>query len=175
MQFYTDLLGSEVRGVEHLFPQGARLDDSQFVQLVAAPSREDVRKAVFAIGVNKFPDPDGLGSLFFRSAWGDVGEDVVEAVMEFFHRGRLLWDFNNTFIALIPKVDAPTRVSDFRPISCCNVLLKVIMKIRTQKVKDVMSDLISYCQCAFRGYGRADNSPHCTIKVDIHKTFDSIS
>ena len=26
-----------------------------------------------------------------------------------------------------------------------------------------------------RGYGRADNSPRCTIKVDLHKAFDSIS
>ena len=26
-----------------------------------------------------------------------------------------------------------------------------------------------------RGYGRADNSPRCTIKVDHHKTFNSIS
>ena len=68
----------------------------------------------------------------------------------------------------------------------------MITKILTQKVKGVMSDLISYCQSAFvlgrsmfhnitvanevvRGYGRADNSPHCTIKVDLHKTFDSIS
>ena len=37
----------------------------------------------------------------------------MEAVMKFFLRGRLLRDFNNTFIALIPKVDAPTLVSDF--------------------------------------------------------------
>ena len=69
----------------------------------------------------------------------------MEAVLEFFRRGRLLLDFNNTFIALIPKVDAPSRVSDFRPISCCNVLLKVITKILTSKVKGVMSALISDC------------------------------
>ena len=89
-------------------------------------------------------------------------------------------------------MDTPTWVSDYRPISCCNVLLKVITKILIQKVKGVMSDLISDCQGAFvpgrsmfhnitvanevvRGYYRADNSPRCTIKVDLHKGFDSIS
>ena len=67
----------------------------------------------------------------------------------------------------------------------------MITKILTQKVKSVMSDLISDCQGAFilghsifhnitvanevvRGYSRADNSPRCTIKVDLRKAFDSI-
>ena len=55
-----------------------------------------------------------------------------------------------------------------------------------------MSPLVSDCQGAFvpgrsmfhnivvaneivRGYGRGNNSPRCTIKVDMHKAFDSIS
>ena len=38
---------------------------------------------------------------------------MVEVVVELFRRGPLLRDFINTFIALISKVDAPSRVSDF--------------------------------------------------------------
>ena len=82
------------------------------------PSIEDIRKAVFSIGVNKSLGSDWFGSLFFRDSWDGVRDDVVAAVMEFFHSGRLLKDFSRTFIALIPKVAGPTFVKDFRPISC---------------------------------------------------------
>ena len=74
-----------------------------------------------------------------------VGEDVAAAVSEFFQQGHLLKDFNNTFIALIPKVANPTFVKDFRPISCCNVMLKVITKILAKRVKEVMCSLVSDC------------------------------
>ena len=147
---------------------------------------------MFSIGVNKSPGPDEFGSLFFRDSWDVVRDDVVVAVQEFFRCGRLLRDFNTTFIALIPKVSNPTFIKDFHPISCCNVMLKIITKLLAKKVRQVISPLVSDCQGAFvpgssmfhnivvaneivRGYGRGNNSPRCTIKVDQHKAFDSIS
>ena len=68
----------------------------------------------------------------------------------------------------------------------------MITKILARRVKFVLGCLVSDCQGAFilgrsmfhniivanevvRGYGRSHNSPRCTIKVDLHKAFDSIS
>nr|GEZ34524.1 hypothetical protein [Tanacetum cinerariifolium] len=37
-------------------------------------------------------------------------------------------EINATVISLVPKVAAPSKVSDYRPIACCNVIYKIISK-----------------------------------------------
>nr|GFC38336.1 reverse transcriptase domain, reverse transcriptase zinc-binding domain protein [Tanacetum cinerariifolium] len=70
-----------------------------------------------------------------------IGVDVIKAVKEFFTNGRLLKELNHTIIALIPKVNTPARVTDYRPISCCNVLFKCISKIIANRLKDSLKRL----------------------------------
>ncbi|GJQ89049.1 hypothetical protein Tco_0000188 [Tanacetum coccineum] len=83
-----------------------------------------------------------------------IGPDVTRAVCEFFINGRLLRELNHTIIALIPKVNSPARVNDYRPISCCNVLFKCISKIIANRLKDSLK--------------------RCAFKVDIQKTYDTV-
>lgn len=92
------------------------------------PVMDDVRKALFSIGENKAPGPDGFTSCFFKKAWGLVGKDFSEAVIEVFVNGELLKQWNATFINLVPKVVNPTLVKDLRHISCCNTTLKIVTK-----------------------------------------------
>lgn len=49
---------------------------------------------------------------------------------------------NQTYIALIPKVKDPKHLSQFRPISLCNVLYKVIMSV-VNRLKHVIRVCIS--------------------------------
>lgn len=66
--------------------------------------------------------PDGYTSAFFKASWNIIGEDITNAILEFFKSGQLLKEINHTVMALLPKVSTPYKVTDFRPISCCNVL-----------------------------------------------------
>ena len=50
---------------------------------------------------------------------------------------------NSTFIALIPRKDNPGRFEDFRPISLCNCLYKIISKIIAKRLKGILSEHIS--------------------------------
>ena len=52
--------------------------------------------------------------------------DVCDVVQTFFHSGSLLKALNQTFIMFIPKIPNPEEVSNFRPISLCNVFYKII-------------------------------------------------
>jgi hypothetical protein len=49
---------------------------------------------------------------------------------------------NGSHILLVPKNDNAIRVSNFRPISLLNIYMKVITKILTNKVQQVIPRLI---------------------------------
>lgn len=56
---------------------------------------------------------------------------------------------NHTAIVLIPKVDQPTTLEEFRPISLCTVLYKVIAKCLANRLKPLLGDIISVNKSAF--------------------------
>ena len=168
-----------------------RCSDAQCGMLSRPVSDEEITKMVFAMPLSKSPGPDGYSIEFFRSAWSIVGPDVIAAVNEFFINDRLLKDFNNMAIALIPKVPQACKLGDFRPISCCNLIYKIISKIIFNRLKGVLQDNISLSQSAFlkgrslgenvlpsseliRDYGRTRCEKSSMLKVDIKKAFDTV-
>ncbi|KAL0451197.1 UNVERIFIED_CONTAM: Retrovirus-related Pol polyprotein from type-2 retrotransposable element R2DM [Sesamum latifolium] len=128
---------------------------------------------------------------FFKAAWPIIGDEVTKAVQDFFASGKLLRQINATLITLIPKVASPAVVGEFRPISCCNVIYKVIKKVIVQRLQLVLSKIESPTQNAFvpgrrisnnillaqelfSGYNRRDQPPRCAMKVDLRKAYDML-
>ncbi|GKA24782.1 hypothetical protein Tco_0710815 [Tanacetum coccineum] len=168
-----------------------RLDVNNANDIIRMVSDTEIKNAMFSMGNEKSPGPDGFTAAFFKEAWEIVGKDVILAVHEFFINGKLLKKMKHTIIALIPKVSPPVRVNDFRPISCCNVLFKCISKIIANRIKSSLKVLISPNQSAFvPGRSIADNilltqeimhnyhlnhgTPRCAFKVDIQKAYDMV-
>lgn len=152
----------------------------------------EIKGTIFAMPLSKSPGPDVYSVEFLRASWDTVGEDIIAAVAEFFRNGRLLKDLNTTTIVLIPKTSAACRLGDFRPISCCNLVYKVITKIIVNRLKPILQSSISRNQVAFlKGRSLGENGPlasklirnyrssscprRCMLKVDIKKAFDTIS
>ncbi|GKC86438.1 hypothetical protein Tco_1142155, partial [Tanacetum coccineum] len=117
--------------------------------MIRAMSDEEIRDAIFSMGDDKSPGPDG----FF----------------EFFINGVLLKELNHTIIALIPKVATPLKINDYRPISCCNVLFKCISMIISLRMKDSLLELLMHIYHLDRG------PPRCAFKVDIQKAYDTVN
>ena len=105
---------------------GPRLDTTLHPSLLANVTNDDIKKALFSIGNTKSPGPDGYSSLFFKHSWDVVGQDVCAAVRDFFQSGQLLKQINHSIIALVPKSAHVSTANDFRPLSCCNVVYKII-------------------------------------------------
>ncbi|KAK3204555.1 hypothetical protein Dsin_018601 [Dipteronia sinensis] len=82
-------------------------------------------------------------------------------------------------------------MKDFRPISCCNTLYKIIAKIIVNRIKPCLPDIISHFQSAFvagrcigdnillvqelmRNYHKGASFPKLALKVDLMKAFDMV-
>lgn len=64
---------------------------------------------------------------------------MLALALKFLNNGGLVEDINQTFILLIPKHKIATRVMEYRPISLCNVLDKIIAKTLANHLKQVLS------------------------------------
>ena len=78
-----------------------------------------------------------------------MGGDITNAVLVALNLGIILESINTTFISLIPKIQNPKKVSDFRPISFCNVFYKLISKVLVNRLKLVLPYVVSDSQSAF--------------------------
>ena len=76
-----------------------------------------------------------MNALFYQKFWHVEGEIVVNAILDFLNDGIMLPAINHTNIMLIPKVKNPEKMSDFRPISLCNVIYKIISKVLANRLK----------------------------------------
>ncbi|XP_022007438.1 uncharacterized protein LOC110906644 [Helianthus annuus] len=169
-----------------------RLSPQVAHHMIRQVSAEEVKRAMFGIGIDKAPGPDGYTAAFFKSAWPIVGNDVTCAIIDFFETGKLLRELNHTNIVLIPKIPTPSTVSDYRPIACCNVLYKCISKIIADRIKGALNDIVSINQSAFvpgrrisdnilltqelmHNYHRNVGPPRCAFKVDIQKAYDTVN
>jgi hypothetical protein len=74
---------------------------------------------------------------------------VIKAVQNFFTSGKLLKEMNSSFIVLIPKIQNPSVINHFRPISLCNTTYKIISKLLVDRLRAVLPSLISPAQSAF--------------------------
>lgn len=98
---------------------------------------------------SKSPSPDGMPPAFFQNYWHIIGDSITTAILNTLHLGELSPNINHTFIVLVPKKESPQKVSDYRLISLCNVIYKLISKIIANRLRNILPHLISKTQCAF--------------------------
>ena len=111
--------------------------------LEQVPSSEKIRPVVFEMDRDSAAGLDGYMGRFFSMAWPIVGDDVSRAICSFFYGADLPRAITATSIVLIPKIAHPQNFSQFRPISLCNFVNKVLSRILADRLATVLSRLIS--------------------------------
>ncbi|CAA7038023.1 unnamed protein product [Microthlaspi erraticum] len=117
--------------------------------LTRQATETEVREALFMMHPEKASGPDGMTALFFERSWHIVKLYVLRMVNNFLQSGTFDDRLNLTHICLIPKTGRPTRMTELRPISLCNVGYKIIFKVLCHRLKVLLPRLISETQSAF--------------------------
>ena len=117
-------------------------EDNQM--LVGVFSEEKIREAVWSCDSSKIPGPDGFNMGFIKFCWDFIKMDIMAAVKDFEDNGKWPRGSNASFLCLIPKVENPQQLGEFRPISLVGCLYKIISKALSLRLKKVISKAVSY-------------------------------
>ncbi|GJR61398.1 RNA-directed DNA polymerase, eukaryota, reverse transcriptase zinc-binding domain protein [Tanacetum coccineum] len=99
--------------------------------------------------IDKFPSMDLIQKA--RAKWDIEGDENTK----FFHglinqkRQNQMINANSSFFTLIPKVNNPTLITDFRPISLIGIHYKIIANILANRLSKVIDKIVSKEQSAF--------------------------
>ncbi|GKD23129.1 RNA-directed DNA polymerase, eukaryota [Tanacetum coccineum] len=122
-------------------------DDIQFLD--CSFTTLEIKEAVWDCGSAKSSGPDGFTFKFFKKHWDIVEHDVVSYVKDFEVSAHTPKGCNSSFITLVPKVEDPLTIGDFRPISLIGCQYKIIAKILARRLSRVVSSVIRDVQMAF--------------------------
>ena len=154
-------------------------------------TEKDLYKSLRSIQNDKSLGSDGLTKEFYEIFWDDLKEIFVNSVREAKEIGHLSTSQRQAIIKLIEKKDRDKRfIKNWRPISLLNVDSKIISKALSEKLKEVLPDLISSQQTAYvknRHIGENGRLISDIIEItkirkiggflvtmDIEKAFDSL-
>jgi hypothetical protein len=113
-------------------------------------SEEEIKAIISVAPKEKAPGPDGFIGAFFSSCWEIVKEDLINVIDQFYMLNQQSLHFlNQALVVLIPKMDTPQKVLDFRPISLTHSFAKIISKLLANRLSPELDHLISINQSAF--------------------------
>ncbi|XP_074299645.1 uncharacterized protein LOC141630789 [Silene latifolia] len=152
----------------------------------------EIERVINNMGALKAPGPDGFQALFYRKNWETIADSLCEMVIKALEGKGMPVGLNDTHLVLIPKVPSPETIYQFRPISLCNVVYKIICKTLANRIKKVLPHLISETQSGFvPGRQITDNivvfqkvihsmrkrkgkQGFIAIKIDLEKAYDRL-
>ncbi|XP_039135720.1 uncharacterized protein LOC120273142 [Dioscorea cayenensis subsp. rotundata] len=162
-------------------------------ELIKPVTKGEVFRTLRSMSRGKSPGPDGFNAEFYLFYWNILGDHIFKAITHFFDTAKIPNSWGKTFVVFIPKIEHPQKVSDFRPISLCNVCYKIVSKVLAARLKIVLPELIGPEHTGFlAGRSTVDNilvvqeivhsmetdktsPPRMLLKVDIEKAFDTIN
>ncbi|XP_042028450.1 uncharacterized protein LOC121775434 [Salvia splendens] len=171
--FYDDLYSEDnlhrpLYGHHSLFPSISSLHEEEIRKQYTT---EDVRAALFEMKPWKAPGVDGI-----QTEGGDMNARM-----------------NQTIICLIPKSEVSKSLSQFRLISLCNVMYKLVTKTIATRLKKLMSVIVRPTESSFVAERHitdniviAQEAIHSmrsmkgkhgvmALKVDLEKSYDRVS
>ncbi|XP_026399658.1 uncharacterized protein LOC113295544 [Papaver somniferum] len=156
------------------------------------PTPEEIKQAVFDLGADSAPGPDGFSGCFYRHCWDIIQEDLIKVVTYCWSTGHIPNGVNSSLIILLPKERGANSLRNFRPISLSDFFFKIFTKILATRLGSVLGNLVSEEHVAFmKGRNIHENislasemvnelhikrkDGNIGLKFDISQAFDTVS
>jgi len=98
---------------------------------------------------NKSLGSDGFNFAFIKEFWYLL-KNEIRIMFDQFHANEVVpRSLLAYFVSLIPKVNSPLELKDFRPISLLGCLYKLFSKVLARRLAKVMDSIISSSQSTF--------------------------
>ena len=110
---------------------------------------EEIKAALWSMKFFKAFSPDGFHARFFQRFWLIVGDSVVKEIQKIFKEKIVPEVLNRTHIALIPKVQGPKLLNNYRLISLCNSVYKIITKVIVARLRPHLDQVVNLLQTTF--------------------------
>lgn len=165
--------------------------------LCSSPTEGEILHVIQSMAAWKSPGPDGMLVDFFQKFWPIIKNEVVSLSIYLFSKCRDINEFNFTFLCVIPKVKSVSHPKDFRRISLCNVIYKILSKLLENRLAKVLSSITEENQGSFiQGRGTVCNAVivlelidsilkedprlgrdlrHVAIKLNMIKAYDRVN
>jgi len=121
----------------------ARLSDEEQDSIEGGVLDDEIKAGLWSFKAFKAPGLNGLHAGFFQQFWLVVGKSMVEEVRKIFATMEIPEELNRTHISLIPKIPRPETLNNYRPISLCNTVYKIVSKILVAWLRPLLGKLIS--------------------------------
>lgn len=131
---------SQLDTIKH-FPR--YFSEEDYVEVGKLVTKEEVHLELNLFAADKSLGPDGWTVELFRHFFDLMGEEITATVNQSRLKGFISETLNSTYLTLIPKKDKPASFNDFRPISLCNLLYKIISKTIVERIKPFLALAVS--------------------------------
>ena len=168
-RFYQVLYDSEQNSkFELINTTGIVVPDSEYAQLTADLSINEMQNALSDMKNGKAPGCDGLTVDFYKYFWEDLKVPLKEMYDAALAKGILPESTRKGIISLIPKKNKDVRyIKNLRPLTLLNIDYKVLAKLLAIRLKRTLPYIIGDQQTGFMK-GR-------DIHTNIRKTMDIIA
>ncbi|GKV30099.1 hypothetical protein SLEP1_g38957 [Rubroshorea leprosula] len=121
----------------------------QLSSLAHPPTMDEIWRALNSMKPFKAPGSDGVHPFFYQKLWEHTRSKVCIDILQAFSTSTVPLGWNNCLLVLIPKVENPESITQFRPIGLCNTSYKIISKLLVNRIKPLLDTIISPCQASF--------------------------
>lgn len=149
VQYYFELFSPNPSGGKFMTERFPIFGEDLHTRLEKEYSMEETQASLKETASYKAPSLDGYQTVFFKRTWHLTGLVVHSFLQRVLEGGVFLEKVTEAPLILIPEETQPSSIQSFRPISLCNVIIKLATKMIMNRLKRVWKEIISPNQASF--------------------------